>query len=72
MAGEKTKPLTTEEAKQRLRFAARDAGFAAWVRRKPFQAVLLGLAAGVILGSSPRMREVVVRDFSRQFMKSLL
>jgi hypothetical protein len=61
MARGQAKPLTPEEAKLRLRRTARNAGFSAWVRRKPLRAVALGLAAGVILGSSPRTRDLIIR-----------
>lgn len=71
MVGEQAKPLTVEEAKRRLRYVGREAGFSAWVKRRPVRAIALGLAAGVVLGSSPKMRELVVRGLSRQFIKSL-
>lgn len=61
MAGKQTEPLSTEEAKQRLRRAVREAGFSAWVKREPLRAIALGLLAGSILGGSPRLQDLVLR-----------
>jgi hypothetical protein len=61
MAGKQAEPLTTEEAKQQLRHAVREAGFSAWVQREPLRAIALGLLAGVILGGSPRVQDLVLR-----------
>ena len=61
MADKQAEPLTTEEAKRRLQCAVRDAGFSAWVQREPLRAVTLGLLAGAILGSSPRVQDLVLR-----------
>ena len=71
MAGEQTKPLTIEEAKRHLRYVAQEAGLSAWVKRKPLRAIALGFVAGVMLGSSPRTRDLVVQNVSRQLLKSL-
>jgi len=46
-----TEPLTTAEAKTRLREAAGEFGVSAWVRRQPLQALSAALLAGVFLGS---------------------
>jgi hypothetical protein len=61
MAGKQAQPLTTEEAKQQLHGAVREAGFSAWVQREPLRAVALGLLAGILLGGSPRVQELVLR-----------
>jgi hypothetical protein len=61
MAGKQAEPLTTEEAKLRLRCAVREAGFSAWVQREPLRAVALGLLAGILLGGSPRVQDLVLR-----------
>ena len=61
MAGKLAEPLTTQEAKQRLRYAVSEAGFSAWVTREPLRAVALGLLAGILLGGSPRVQDLVLR-----------
>ena len=61
MAGKEAEPLTTEEAKRRLRCALHEAGFSAWVKREPLRAVALGLLAGILLAGSPRMQDLVLR-----------
>ena len=61
MAGKQTEPLTTDEAKRRLRHAAREAGFSAWARREPLRVLALGLLAGMIFGSSPRIQDLIIR-----------
>jgi len=48
MAGDATRPLSTEEAKARLREAVQNATPAAWVRRHPLQALTLAMASGFI------------------------
>lgn len=48
MAGDATRPLSTEEAKARLRAAVQNATPAAWVRRHPLRALSLAMASGFI------------------------
>ncbi len=49
-----TRPLTPEEAKQRLREVASHAGVTGWTRRHPYNATLLALTAGLVAGGSRR------------------
>jgi len=48
MAGDATRPLSTEEAKAKLRTAVKNATPAAWVRSHPLQALSLAMASGFI------------------------
>ncbi len=50
-------PLTAEEAKQRLRLVAKHAGPAGWVRERPWSAVALAFAAGLLAGAEPVARK---------------
>ena len=70
MASKTPNPLTPEEAKERLRRAARDAGLSAWIKRQPYQAMILGLAAGVVLGS-PHARDLTIVSLTRLIKSSL-
>ncbi|HHO68893.1 MAG TPA: hypothetical protein ENK12_07670 [Gammaproteobacteria bacterium] len=54
MAGDAPVPLTTEQAKQRLREVARDAGISGWTRRHPYHAVLVAMMAGLAAGGARR------------------
>ena len=70
MVGKTPEPLTPEAAKAQLRSAAREASLSAWIKRQPYQVMLLALAAGVILGS-PRARDLIAEGLSRQIRRSL-
>jgi hypothetical protein len=60
-----TEPLSLEEAKDRLRAAARDTGPAGWVRRHPREALALALLGGMALGNVPVARETLVQGLVR-------
>ncbi|MEJ2346225.1 MAG: hypothetical protein P8076_04365 [Gammaproteobacteria bacterium] len=55
-----TEPLTTDEAKARLKKAAGEIGVSAWVRRQPLQALSAALLAGVFLGSQSGEKRAAV------------
>lgn len=48
------RPLTPDEAKQRLRAATREFGVAPWVRRHPLSSLVMGATAGYLLNALPR------------------
>jgi hypothetical protein len=50
MDGNTPRPLTTEEAKARLRAAAEQASPSAWVRRHPLHALTVALLGGLVAG----------------------
>ncbi len=50
MARTTAHPLTTEQAKLRLREVAQRADWRAWVQQHPYQAVAAGLLGGVVVG----------------------
>jgi len=50
-------PLTPEEAKERLRLAAKRASPAGWVRARPWSAISLAFAAGLLAGAEPAARK---------------
>jgi hypothetical protein len=52
-----TRPLTTEEAKARLRAAAEQASLSTWVQRHPLHALGVALVGGFVAG---RLRAPVV------------
>jgi hypothetical protein len=48
MAGDAVRPLSTEEAKTRLRAAAQQASPSAWVRRHPLSGLTIALLCGFL------------------------
>lgn len=62
--------MTPEAAKAQLRRAAQEASLSAWIKRQPYQAMVLALAAGAILGS-PRARDLIAESLSCQIRRSL-
>jgi len=59
-------PLSTDEAKQRLRRAAENAGFAGLIRRHPYRTILFGALAGLLLGSEAERRDLLIRALLRR------
>lgn len=53
MAGAAHRPLSVEQAKARLRAAAREASPLGWVSRHPAQALALAIAAGFLVARLP-------------------
>lgn len=54
MAGDTTRPLSTEEAKARLRAALQNATPAAWVKHHPLTALTLAIASGFVTAQLKR------------------
>ncbi|NIR59354.1 MAG: hypothetical protein GWO02_07445 [Gammaproteobacteria bacterium] len=67
MADPRPEPLSPEQAKARLREAADNVGVGAWVRRHPYDAVMIAVIAGLLLGGVPALREA-----SGQVLRRLL
>ncbi|WP_303906254.1 hypothetical protein [Thiohalomonas denitrificans] len=61
MARRKERPLTTEEAKARLRYVSREIGAGPWVRRNPLAATTYAVLGGIVLGSAPNLRRSLSR-----------
>ncbi len=61
MGNRKERPLTTEEAKARLRLVSREAGVGPWVRRNPVAATTYAVLGGIVLGSAPNLRRTLSR-----------
>jgi len=57
-----TGPLTTEEAKARLRSIAGSMGPVAWIREKPRESLGMALLAGMIAGNASRTNEVMANN----------
>jgi len=54
MAGKTHQPLSTRDAKAQLREVASHTGAVHWIRAHPYEAVGLGVATGMVLGSRRR------------------
>ena len=57
-----TGPLTTEEAKARLRSIAGSMGPVAWIREKPRESLGVALLAGMMAGNTSRTNEVLANS----------
>ena len=69
MGGRPAGPVTAEEAKDRLRKAAGEAGPGAWIRRHPLGAIATGMVGGFLIGSLSReTREELGRAAIRLFL----
>ena len=62
---EKPNPLSTDEAKERLRQAIADVGLHAWVRRRPYEALAWSFTAGLVLAVSKPMRAAMMKMLMR-------
>lgn len=71
MAGDTLRPLSTEEAKARLRAAAQQASPSSWVRRHPLPAVAVALVAGfaVARANVPRVGSLLL---AQKFLAPLI
>jgi hypothetical protein len=68
VAGSPSKPLSTEQAKERLRSAVEGLRPEPWVRSHPWEAMLVGVVAGFLVGAlPPQGRGPVVRQLFRVF-----
>jgi ElaB/YqjD/DUF883 family membrane-anchored ribosome-binding protein len=60
------RPLSTGEAKRRLRQAAENAGLAGLVRRHPYRSLVLATLAGLLLGSQAERRDLLLKALLRR------
>lgn len=65
MDRDKIHPLSPEEAKDRLRQAFGELGLHAWVKRRPYEALALSFATGLILASSRPVRDTMMKMLMR-------
>jgi hypothetical protein len=69
VAGPPTKPLSTEQAKERLRSAVDGLRPEPWIRSRPWEAMLVSVVAGFLVGAlPPQGRGPVVRELFRVFL----
>lgn len=72
MDSETNRPLTPEEAKERLRAAASEVGVTPWIRRHPIGFLAGAVSAGYLAGSlSPRTRRWAGALLARVALRSL-
>lgn len=65
MAGDAPRPLTTEEAKERLRAATRELGVQAWIHHSPWGFLALALGSGYLAGRMPAARSSMMWALAR-------
>ena len=71
MAGKTHKPLNTRDAKAQLREVASHTGASHWIRTHPYEAVSLGVATGMLLGSRHRP-PLALLAFAQRLIRILL
>jgi hypothetical protein len=65
MAGDPSQPMSTEEAKARLREAASEVGLQAWVHHSPWAFMALALGSGYLAGRLPTVRTSMMWALAR-------
>jgi len=65
MAGDPARPLSTEEAKARLREATAEVGLHAWVHHRPWGFMALALGSGYLAGRLPVVRTSLLWAMAR-------
>jgi hypothetical protein len=68
MAGDSPQPLSTEEAKERLRAATREVGLQAWVHHSPWGFLVIALGSGYLAGRLPVMRTSMMFALARTIL----
>jgi hypothetical protein len=69
VASSPSKPLSAEQAKERLRDAVEGLHPEPWIRSRPWEAMLVGVVAGFLVGAlPPNGRGPVVREIFRVFL----
>lgn len=72
MDSKTNRPLTPEEAKERLREAASQVGVTHWIRRHPLSLLAGAVSAGYLVGSlSPRARRQAGSLLTRVALRGL-
>jgi hypothetical protein len=67
MGGATDHPLSTREAKRRLRSAAARLGPRAWVRSRPYESLTISFLLGMALASEPRLRRAALRTLLSRY-----
>jgi len=65
-------PLTVEAAKQRLRRATQGASPAVWVRKRPWDALALAFASGLLAGAEPVARKPLAMALAQLLSSTLV
>jgi hypothetical protein len=68
MVGDPIQPLSTEEAKERLRAAVHEAGLRAWVHHSPWGFMVLALGSGYLAGRMPLVRTSMLWTLTRTML----
>lgn len=68
MAGDTTQPLSVDAAKERLRAAAREAGFRAWSHHHPWKFIALALGSGYLAARVPSVRTTMAWTLARTLL----
>lgn len=64
-----TDALRLELAKDQLRVAVGDLSVQAWVRRRPAQALLSAMVAGMVFGGHPERSAAVLKNLLFEFLR---
>lgn len=65
-----SEPLSPEQAKRRLLILSRQMNPDVWVKRHPFEGLLLALLAGMAFGGCPKARQMTSRGLLRWFFQT--
>lgn len=68
MVGDPIQPLSTDEAKERLRAAVRETGLRAWVHHSPWGFMALALGSGYLAGRMPVVRTSMMWALARTML----
>jgi hypothetical protein len=68
MAGDSTRPLSTEEAKARLRAVSQEIGLRAWMHDSPWSFMALALGGGYLAGRLPVVRTSLLWAMARTLL----
>lgn len=69
MGGKTADTLRLELAKQQLRTSVGDLSLQAWVRRRPTQALLSAMVAGMVFGGHPERSAGVLKNLLFEFLR---
>jgi len=68
MAGDPAQPLSTEQAKERLRAATREVGLQAWVHHSPWAFMAIALGSGFLAARLPMVRTSMMWALARTML----